>query len=244
MYNNYNEHIDYLDRLIKTKILFKQNKWICKVIFESNSATNMYGLMLSYLDKTSLSNQLKQEPDRIKIKIIPKYMSLNHNKYESQIFKFVPAFYVKTKVIELSKSANLKSKLVIKLTSSMKPNLIITTNIPELISFKKQISISDFDLIYGIEKKKENFNSDEISQIMINNDGNFYIQVIENETRQMEKIEIKISEFSACKTREGICSMTKKSFKKISDFSLQTVTKLLVSILFILIGLTVFYRLN
>ncbi|RNA20580.1 nuclear pore membrane glycoprotein [Brachionus plicatilis] len=243
LYNTKNEHINHLDRLIKTEVSFKNKNWICKINFAPSSDSELYDLMSNYLDKSNRLSHLDQEPNKIKIDVKSKNALSDLTDSKSHIFKFTPAFSLKTKIIELSLSGNSHSNLVIKAASFTKANLIVSTNVPSLIRIE-EMSAKDFTIIFDIEKIDSRLNLDEFVRILQINHGNLYVQVLDTLTQQVEQIPIKfgsadLSVLDIYKTGQ-LLDKTKSLF----SFTPNAMTQFLILLLLIFICILLYYKLN
>jgi len=146
--------LTYLDRLIKTNIVFLNKKWQCEVSFVPSSSSLLYELIDANQDRAKESNH---EPINIKVIVDSKFNLLdaeNPNQFKVYQVPFVPAFHVQTKQIQLPISRNslylqnLKNRnqkefplnehfnLILYSTEQLHSHLILSTNCPDLIQIK------------------------------------------------------------------------------------------------------------
>lgn len=213
-----------------TKVVYRNNKWTCAISFSPNSDSELYELVISNLQKSDhSSDQSSQEPDKIEVTIKSKLSLLKNEKSTSHIFKFVPAFFVRDKIVQLPFSGYSHINLVAKISTFSKSRLTVSTNVPSLVDVKKMKG-NDLTEIYDIEKKVSVLDLDEFIDILQINNGNLYIQLYDPLTHQIEKIAIK---FGPKKNQMSQICDNKKFFisKKLDGFSTNLFTLFLSLVL-------------
>ncbi len=216
LYTKSGHRLAYLDRLIQTSIKYNQKikHWSCEIKFLPNSNSLLYQFIESNLDPNNFSLEGfsdSNEPSSIKIAVDKRL----NDEYAEELLatsssnpnlvtqmQFLPSFNIKSKLIELvvlhrTQIARKDSKnfiLSIQATQALKSHLTFTTNCPTLIQIKQidEKKSSLLNVNYEIVTNEEDvFDLNAFSQLMEQNEGQLYVQVLCSLTQQVERIPIK-----------------------------------------------------
>jgi len=157
LFSKSGQRLTYLDRLVKTNLIFTNRNWFCDISFVPESPSILYDLIDANQKRSATNSVNENEPVSIKV-IVDTKDSLTDiesiNELKSYQLPFLPAYYVQTKQIQLPITRNafyvqaLKIKnqkeyslnehfnLIIYSTQQLYSYLVLTTNCPSLIQIK------------------------------------------------------------------------------------------------------------
>ena len=229
-YTQSGKRLSYLDRLMVTSIIYSRNHWSCDIKFVENSHSKLYELIDSNVDRPNDGNSfIKQEnePTFVRVHVDIKSTSddddFNNNFDRFNIpnkyiqLKFIPAFHVETKLIEMpvirkqigKKNTDLLDddnlsdqsdhfNLIIHSTHQLRSHLILTTNCPSLIQIKPMYtdeksskSNSILTITYDVHTNEDTFDIATFASLMQQQNGQLYVQIACSLTQQIERVPIK-----------------------------------------------------
>ncbi len=224
-YTQTGKRLSYFDRLLMTSVVYNRNHWSCELKFVEDSYSKFYELINNNIGEGMFIQQ-ENEPSFIRIHVDIKSNTADEfnnnfdrfnipNKYVQ--IKFIPAFHVQTKLIEMpvirkqivTKNSDLIEddnvsdqsdhfNLIIHSTEQSRSHLILTTNCPSLIQIKPMFSddknsrsSSFLTITYDVHTNEETFDIATFASLMQQQNGQLYVQITCSLTQQIERVPIK-----------------------------------------------------
>jgi hypothetical protein len=222
------KRLTYLDRLMTTSVVYNRNHWSCELKFVEDSYLKFYELIENNIDRPNEgSSFIQQEGEPSFIRVHLDIKSTSDDEYNNNFdrfnipnrsiqLKFIPAFYVQTKLIEMSiirkQMGSLNSdlndddlsdqsdhfNLIIHSTHQLRSHLIITTNCPSLVQIKPMFSddnnsksSSILTIAYDVHTNEETFDIATFASLIQQQNGQLYVQIVCSLTQQIERVPIK-----------------------------------------------------